>query len=101
MNDLNNVDRIKDNTSQESPSFDVKYFPQTEPIMKSLNEMFPEQVYENKTTEKVKEILGANYSTEDVKATIASFDYLINSWLEEYEKKVFSGITMKELLQSI
>lgn len=102
MNDLSKtyLDLVKEQTLQESSSFDVKHFPQTELLMKSLNEIFPEQAHESKTVQKAKEILGPDYSTEDVKATLASFEYLITNWLAEYEKKVFNGKTMKELLQS-
>ena len=40
--------------------------------------MFPEQTHEDKTLQRAKEILGKDYSTEDVKSLIASFEYLMN-----------------------
>ena len=98
---MNNLGRVKDENPQSSnPRFNSKCFPQSDLLANSLSEMFPEQAYENKTTQRAKEILGSNYSTEDAKSLIASFEYLINSWLEEYEKKVFNK-TLKELLDSI
>jgi len=62
--------------------------------------MFPEQTREDKALQRATEILGKEYSTEDVKSLIASFEYLINNWLEEYEKKVFDNKTVKEILHS-
>ena len=98
---MSNLDKIAEDSPQNNTtSFNVKSIPQSDLLANSLSEMFPEQAYENKTTQRAKEILGSNYSTEDTKSLIASFEYLINSWLEEYEKKVFNK-TLKELLDSI
>ncbi len=89
------------NSKNNNPRFDLKYFPQSNMLANSLNEMFPEQVHEDKTVQRAKEILGDKYTTEDIKSMIASFEYLINAWLEEYEKKVFDNRTLKELLQGL
>ena len=62
--------------------------------------MFPEQTREDKTLQRAEEILGKNYSTEEAKSLIASFEYLINNWLEEYEKIIFDNKTVKEILHS-
>ncbi|MDQ3098836.1 MAG: hypothetical protein M3Q44_03750 [bacterium] len=92
---------ICNNSSEKLPNsdFDLKYFPQTDVLVNALNQMFPEQLHEDKTVQKVKEILGEKYTTEDVKTLIASFEYLIANWLIEYERKVFNNMTLKELLQ--
>jgi len=98
MNNLtkNKVDNVDDKNPQNStPRFDLKYFPKAN----SLDEMFPEQSHEDSAVSKAKKILGDRYTTEEVKSMLASFEYLINAWLEEYEKKVFNNKTLKELLQ--
>ena len=85
---------------KDNPRFDVSLFPQSDNLINALNTMFPEQTREDKTLRRAEEILGKDYSTEDVKSLIASFEYLINAWLEEYEKKVFDNKTVKEILHS-
>ncbi len=100
MNNLtkNNSDNVEDKNSQSStPRFDLKYFPKAN----SLDEMFPEPAHEDNTVLRTKKILGGTYTTEEVKSMLASFEYLINAWLEEYEKKVFNNKTLKELLQDL
>ena len=79
--------------------FDTSYFPTT--LDKALNDQNIDQDHEQKTVESAKEIVGDKYTTEEIKETITSFEYLINNWLEEYEKKIFNNKTLKELLQSI
>jgi serine protease inhibitor len=89
-----------DTPQKDTPRFDVSRFPQSDNIINALNEMFPEQTREDKTLQRAKEILGKDYSTEDVKSLIASFEYLIENWLEQYERKVFNNKTVKEILHS-
>ncbi|MBI3486200.1 hypothetical protein HY025_04675 [Candidatus Daviesbacteria bacterium] len=70
-------------------------------LANSIHQMFPEQEHENNTTLRAKQILRDKYSLEDVKTVIASYEYLINKWLEEYEREIFSGETLKELLAKL
>jgi hypothetical protein len=84
----------------KNSQFDLKHFPQSSTLVNALNEMFPEQVHEDKITQRAKEILGLHYSTEDAKCLVAAYEYLIQDWLEEHEKQVFDNKTLKELLQS-
>ncbi len=89
------------NPSQsKTPKFNLRHFPQSSALINTLNKMFPEQVHEDKLTQKAKEILGSDYSLEDAKSLIAAYEFLIQNWLEEYEKRVFDDKTLKELLQS-
>ena len=89
------------NPHKENPRFDLKHFPKSNDLINTLNEMFPEQTHEGKTIQRAKEILGDKYTTEEVKAMIASFEYLINVWMEEYEKKVFDKRTLREMLNDL
>lgn len=79
--------------------FDTKYFPAT--LDKALNENTSEQNQDFKTIQLAKDMLESNYSTEEIKELITTFEYIINNWLEEYEKKVFNNKTLKEILQSV
>ena len=84
-------------TPQSIPRFDLSYFSQVNPF----NEMFPEQKREGKIITRAREILGDKYTIEEVKSMIASFEYLINAWMEEYEKKIFDNKSLKELLREL
>ncbi len=95
------VASIKNQSSINTASFDISHFPTTNSLDKKLNEMLPEENKESKIIQSAKEILGDNYTTEEIKEITASFEYLTSNWLEEYEKKVFGGKTLKEILQSV
>lgn len=36
---------------------------------------------------------------EQLEIYITEFEYLITNWLDEYERQVYDGLTLKELLQ--
>lgn len=70
-------------------------------VKDSLDTLFPEQRYEEKNLQKAKDILGvvANELTADqLKGVITEIQYLVDSWLDDYERNVFDGLTLKELL---
>ncbi len=88
-----------DNSEKKSRQFNLNYFPQSSIFANSLNEMFPEQQHEDKTVKKAREVLGENYTLEQTKELMASYEFIIQKWLEEYEKSIFNNKTLKELLQ--
>lgn len=68
-----------------------------------LNKMFPENRTEDKELLKVKQILGekaAEFTPEQMKELMSKVQYLIESWLNDYERKIFNGQTLHELLSS-
>ncbi len=95
-----NLDKATENP-QRNPRFDLSYFSQADALTNSLDKMFPEQEHESKTIKRAREILGDKYMIEEVKSMIASFEYLINAWMEEYEKKIFDNKSLKELLREL
>ena len=98
---ITDLSTITNNAPQEDNlRFDISHFPESDNLINTLNTMFPEQAHEDKILQRAKEILGKDYSTEDVKSLIASFEYLIENWLEQYERKVFNNKTVKEILHS-
>jgi len=101
MNDLIKTELTKATENSTNSRFDLTYFPQSNLLENALQEMFPEQQYEDKIVLRAKEVLGKDYSIEDVKSLITSFEYLITNWLEEYEKKVFDNKTLNELLETL
>lgn len=63
--------------------------------------MFPEKKEEDRL-QKARRILGSTIegiSDEQLEVYIAEFQYLITAWLDEYERKVFNGLTLREVLQ--
>ncbi len=104
MNNLtkNNLNAVEDKNPEGSSSrFDLKYFPQQNILANSIAKIFPEQSHEDNIVIRAKEILGDRYTAEEVKSMLASYDYLINAWLEEYEKKIFNKKTLRELLKDL
>jgi len=71
------------------------------PVKQSLDELFPEQKIEDKNVQRAKEILGdiANELTPaQLKDTIVEIQYLVNTWLDDFEREIFEGKTLQELL---
>lgn len=67
-----------------------------------INQLFEEQDQQGKTIQEAREILGesaSNLSDEQVFDLVNEIQYLVDSWLEEYERKVFDGKSLDELLQ--
>ncbi len=84
----------------------VKHEPSTTPdrpqsLKESLDDLFPEQQHEEKNIQKAKEILGSTaskFTKGELKTVIADTQFLVDTWLDEFERDVFDGLTLKELL---
>ena len=65
-----------------------------------LHNIFPQSTDENNIT-RTRKLLGKtaeNLSNEQIQCIVAEFQFLINSWLDEFEKEVFGDKTLKEVL---
>jgi hypothetical protein len=70
-------------------------------LKNSLDALFPEQLYEEKEVKRTKQILGdvaTEFTEDELKDTVTKIQFLANSWLDDFERNVFGGITLKELL---
>ncbi len=70
-------------------------------LRKSLDDLFPEQKVEEKRLQRAKEILGdiANELTPaQLKDAVTEVQYLVDTWLDDFERQIFDGKTLKELL---
>lgn len=90
---------------QEVTPQPISHQPQTtkesSSLKKSLDELFPEQEYEEKNIQKTKEILGDlayQLTPEQLKDTVAEVQFLAESWLDDFEREIFGGLTLKEML---
>lgn len=75
-------------------------YPKRAPLS-SLQDLFPEQQFEDKEIKKVRELLGstgADMTTDEMKTFISGVRYLCDSILDNFERNVFQGMTLQELL---
>lgn len=65
-----------------------------------LNSIFPQQTEENKIARTRRHLgkTGNTLSDEQIECLNTEFQFLIDTWLDEYEKEVFGGMTLKEVL---
>ena len=73
----------------------------SESLRQSLDNLFPEQQFDEKSVQKAKEILGElteQLTPDQFKDTVTEMQFLANSWLDDFERKIFKGLTLKELL---
>lgn len=71
-------------------------------VYDQLNNLFSEQDKQKKTIQEAREILGESakdLADEQVFDLANEIQYLVDSWLEEYEKKVFDGKTLDEFIK--
>lgn len=69
-------------------------------IEKSLSSIFPQQQEENKVL-RTRKLLGetaASLSNEQIETMITEFQYLIDVWLDDFEREILDGMTLKEVL---
>lgn len=74
---------------------------QVKTLENTLNNIFPEHKEETKL-EKARKILGESVkdvSDEDLQTFVTELQYLVSSWFDRYEKNVFGGITLREVLR--
>lgn len=68
-----------------------------------LRKIFPEQERDSaavrKTRVLLRELLG-QYEKQELEEIITVIQYLSESWLDMYERKVFDGMTLNELLSN-
>jgi len=70
------------------------------PIESALNSLFPDQSEENKVA-RMRKHLGQTAETlsdAQVETIISEFQFLIDTWMDEYEREAFNGLTLKEVL---
>lgn len=66
----------------------------------ALNAIFPTSAQETKQNSIKRNLgeTGRTLSEEQVEALTADFQYLIDTWLDEYEEEVFEGKKLQEIL---
>lgn len=70
-------------------------------LKRSLDSLFPEQQYKDKDIQKANEILGKTSEVigEDcMKDVLTEIQFLASTWLDNFERELFDGLTLQELL---
>lgn len=89
------LDQITPNTNTH------KQLENSQSFTQSLNDLFPEQAYQEKDIQKAKSILGEvalELSEAQLKDAVTEIEFLADSWLDDFERKIFKGMTLQELL---
>lgn len=92
---------VLDRVSPHSPYINQSSEPLSQTVSQSLDTLFPEQKYEEKDIQKAKDLLGEladSFTPEQMKDVIAETKYLVETWLDDFEREIFSGKTLQELL---
>lgn len=94
---------LKNYSDYHSPSLMIRE-PEQLPTLtteQSLNNLFPEQKYSDKRIKQAKEALGLlafEFSESELNNLILEVESLTESWLDEFERQTFNGLTLQELL---
>src|SRR5437764_1102151 len=74
--------------------------PENTGVYDQINQIFNEQDKQAKTVQQTREILGEpsqSLSDEQVYDLTSEIDYLVDTWIEEFERKIFNGKTLEEV----
>lgn len=80
----------------------INTFGEQQGVYDQINQHFQEENAEQKTVQEARDILGKSaegLTDSQVNDLVNEVQYLVDTWIEEYEQKVFDGKTLKELLQ--
>ena len=84
----------------ESPNYIISPINQQDKYEK-INQLFEEKDQQERTILEAREILGEsanNLTDEQVFDLVNEVQFLVDSWLEEYERKIFDGKSLDELI---
>lgn len=72
-------------------------------VKQSLDDLFPEQQYDEKVIQEAKKALGTianEFSQDELKDIVTKVQFLAESWLDDFEREIFEGKTLNELLHA-
>lgn len=94
------MEEVKSEEVGAARKYDLGIFNQRKTLENSFY-IFPESLEENKV-QKARAMLGEiakDVPDEEISVYITQFQYLLDSWLDIYEKQIFSNLTLQELLR--
>ncbi len=63
--------------------------------------IFPQNSEQENNVIRIRKILGKTAQTlsdAQIETIVSEFQFLTNAWLDEFEKEIFSGLTLKEVI---
>lgn len=72
-------------------------------VYDQINNNFNEKNNEQRIVQEARDVLGESadkMDDEKVYDMVVEMQYLVDTWLEEFEKDVFDGKTLKEIIQT-
>ena len=87
--------------SEIVPSIPSEFQDNTQGTYDQINQLFNNQDQQQKTILEARETLGdsaKDMTDEQVFDLVTEMQYLVDSWLEEFERKTFDGKSLNELL---
>lgn len=84
------------NTEQQAPQSSLTK------AYDKLNQYFDDQNQQQRAVEEARDILGESATTltdEELYDLTNEMQFLVDTWIEEFERDVFEGKTLKDLLQ--
>lgn len=90
--ELSSIEPLSENSTQTTNPLDQ--------LEKTLSTIFPDNQEESKVN-KARKILGETAESlpdEKIESIVTDFEYLVDSWLDVFEKRVFGGKTLKNIL---
>jgi hypothetical protein len=69
-------------------------------IPTTVNNFLPDDENEIQETRKILGKSAVGMTDEEIKHQITCIDYLISTWLDEYERSIFDGKTVQEFTRS-
>lgn len=92
---------IKQPSIKENSSTSPLYNPQKS-VEESLNALFPTHKVETKL-QKARLVLGKEIASEvtdqQLEIFLTEVQFLLDSWLDSFEKQMFDGLTLKQILR--
>lgn len=98
---LDRVDNIEIRPREIVPQIPQEIHPIPHDSYDQLNHLFQEQGQQQKDIQEARAILGESaerLTDSQVYDLVTEIQFLVDSWLEEYEKNVFEGKTLDEVL---
>lgn len=95
------VIQVLERVTPEHPFTSENNITSSQSLKKSLDDFFPEQQYEEKIIQEAKKILGPivnEFTSEQLKDSVTEIMFLVETWLDDFERESFDGLTLKELL---
>jgi len=92
---------VLDEITPKSMDITNKSLSESSSFKESLDNLFPEQKYQENDIQEARKILrdtAVEFSEDQLKESINEAKFLVETWLDDFEREIFEGLTLQELL---